>query len=231
MLSKWQQWTPMELANSVNLSHWEVNNHVTYAFGILYNNYLLCTHRSSTVCDGQSSELHHCDCLLEWGSVLQWKWSSHPLPCAVSVHVQWYCTECNNWYSQSNCFRAHSKHCYIHSPSGCSSNQWGHWTIQQSYQHIRTWYVVGHSVHSCALMAWFKIVLTAVTTPMCQEDSGTILFTFASQEMIEDSIVCRRVQFIHWPWSAGRSCCACDCAAARSCLYRSSTPYPMEVSP
>jgi len=25
MLSKWQQWTPMELAHSVNLSHWEVS--------------------------------------------------------------------------------------------------------------------------------------------------------------------------------------------------------------
>ena len=37
--------------------------------------------------DCHSSELHHCNCLLEWGSVLRWNQSSHPLPCAVYAVV------------------------------------------------------------------------------------------------------------------------------------------------
>jgi len=59
--------TPMELAHSVNLSHGEV-----MIDWVHFMHYCSCLtmllfpmYRSSTVSDGQSSELHHCDCLLE----------------------------------------------------------------------------------------------------------------------------------------------------------------------
>ena len=100
---------------------------------------LLFLPRSSMVKDGHSGELHQCNYLLEWGSVLHWKWSCHPLPCAVSLLVLWwYCAECNNWWSGTSCFWPDTKY-YVHIPSGCSWSWSDDWTIQQSYQYIPTW--------------------------------------------------------------------------------------------
>jgi len=55
----------MELAHSVNLSHWEVSDVDVSCTLPLQMMLFFCMYRSSTVSDGQSSEFHHHDCLLE----------------------------------------------------------------------------------------------------------------------------------------------------------------------
>ena len=66
---------------------------------------------------------------------------------AISVHMWWCCTECNNQWHNTDLFWSDIKLC-VHILSGCSWSQSEDRVIQQSCQCSSAWWAVKHNLNS-----------------------------------------------------------------------------------
>ena len=104
MLSKWQQSMSMELAHSVNPSHWEV--HYNSRLTDLLTYFPLCCqiYIALFTCTGAPqlvtvTPVNFTTVYVSWSEVQCFNESGAVTHCLVLVLMWWCCAECNNWWS------------------------------------------------------------------------------------------------------------------------------------